>query len=186
MGLSPDLSGPNNLVIFTKEIKPNPSSWLTEGVAMVFYQKKQSVFGSLPKTGNYQENMLAYKKAQEEGSYDAFMINTKGHVTEGTTSNAWLIKNGVLYTPDLKSGVLEGLTRKTLFEMAEKKQLPLPLIEKSLSPEEFLNADECFITSTTRNILPVTKINQKPIASGLPGKQTLELLRLYLSFVENH
>lgn len=184
LGLDPDLSGDNNLVIFTKEIKPNPSWWTSDGVNMIFYQKKIAASGSLPKTGNYQENILANKEAHHQKAYDAFMINTQGFVTEGTTSNAWIIKNGNLYTPPLNDGVLEGLTRKTLIEMAKRQLLPLPLFEKSLTPEDFKSCDECFITSTTRNIVPVTKINGLGIGSGRPGGMTLELLRLYLEFVK--
>jgi branched-chain amino acid aminotransferase len=184
LGLDTQLSGPNNLIIFTKEIKPNPAWWLTDGVSMIFYQKEIEASGSLPKTGNYQENILANREAHERGAYDAFLINTHGKVTEGTTSNAWLIKDGVLYTPPLADGVLDGLTRKTLIEMSNQGKLFLPLIEKSLNKNDFIDADECFITSTTRNIVPVTKIENHAIQKGLPGVQTLELLKVYLDFVK--
>lgn len=184
LGLDPELCSDNNLVIFTKEIKPNPAWWTTDGVSMVFFQKTTPVSGSLPKTGNYQENILAHKEAHTKGAYDAFMVNTQGHVTEGTTSNAWIIKDGVLFTPPLSDGVLDGLTRKALMEMAKRQMLPLPLVEKSLTKEDFLAADECFITSTTRNIVPVTKMGQSLVGSGKPGGITLKLLGLYLEFVK--
>ncbi len=184
LGLDPELAEGNNLVIFAKEIKPNPAWWITDGVSMIFYQKEIEASGSLPKTGNYQENILANRKALGLGAYDAFMVSTHGHVTEGTTSNAWIIKNNILFTPPLLDGVLDGLTRKTLMEMSKRGQLPLPLVEKSLTREDFLGADECFITSTTRNIVPVTKIESMLIGSGKPGAKTLELLRLYLEFVK--
>lgn len=184
LGLDPALSGPNNLVVFTKEIKPNPAWWITDGVSMIFFQKKIEASGSLPKTGNYQENILANREATSRGAYDSFMINTHGHVTEGTTSNAWIIKNNILFTPPLADGVLEGLTRKTLLEMARRQMLPLPLVEKSLSKDDFLSADECFITSTTRNVVPVTKIESHLIGNGKPGALTLKLLELYLEFVK--
>ncbi len=183
LGLDPELSGPNNLIIFTKEIKPNPTWWTTKGVSMIFYQKKIAAQGSLPKTGNYQENILANNEAHHQKAYDAFMINTQGFVTEGTTSNAWIIKDNTLYTPPLSDGVLDGLTRKTLLEMARRKLLPIPLVEKSLTPEDFKTSDECFITSTTRNIVPVTTLESQSIGSAKPGAMTLELLRLYLEFV---
>ena len=184
LGLDTELSGANNLVIFAREIKPNPIEWLTHGVSMIFYQKEIEASGSLPKTGNYQENILANKQAHNRKVYDAFMVNTHGLVTEGTTSNAWIIKNGVLFTPPLSDGVLEGLTRKTLLEMSEAQLLPIPLVEKSLTKDEFLNAEECFITSTTRNIVPVTSIENQYINGGKPGKITMDLLKLYLDFVK--
>lgn len=184
LGLDTELSGPNNLIIFTKEIKPNPKEWLINGVSMIFYQKEIEASGSLPKTGNYQENILANREAHKRHAYDAFMVNTHGHVTEGTTSNAWIIKDGVILTAPLQDGVLDGLTRKTIIEMAHAHLLPLPLVEKSLTKEEILSADECFITSTTRNIVPVTSVENQAIKDGRPGKMTLELLKLYLDFVK--
>lgn len=184
LGLDPELAGPNNLIIFIKEIKPNPAYWLTDGVSMIFYQKTIKAQGSLPKTGNYQENILANKAAHEQKAYDAFLINTEGFVTEGSTSNAWIIKDKTLYTPPLTDGVLEGLTRKTILEMANRELLPIPLIEKSLTKIDLLTSDECFITSTTRNIVPVTVIESKAIGTGKPGALTLQLNKLYLEFVK--
>lgn len=181
LGLDPDLASANNLVIITKEIAPNPEWWLREGLAMIFYQKKSTQKGSLPKSGNYQENILAHKEALAQKAYDAIMLNHEGHVTEGTTSNIWIIKDGIIYTPPLSDGVLEGLTRKTLIEMATCEKIPL--VEKSLTPNDVKDSDECFISSTTRNLVPVTKIEGRPIGDGLPGKRTLELLKRYLHFV---
>ena len=170
-------------MIITKPITPNPESWLTKGVSVFFYQKKNSIKGSLPKTGNYQENMLAHKSALEKGAFDAFMVNPEGHVTEGTTSNVWLIKDGTIYTPALSCGVLDGLTRQALFLIAEHKKIAIK--EAILSRVDFLSADECFLTSTTRNLVPVTKIENQIIGNGLPGSKTLELLKTYLEFVSS-
>ncbi|MFA6235999.1 MAG: aminotransferase class IV [Bacteriovorax sp.] len=182
LGLDPALSSTNNLIIITKEIKPNPDWWYKTGVSMIFYQKHSTQVGSLPKSGNYQENILAHKAALLKNAYDAIMVNHEGHATEGTTSNIWIVKNGVVFTPPLADGVLEGLTRKTLFEMARSEKITI--IEKSLTPDEITKADECFISSTTRNLVPVTKIEDQMIGSGLPGKMTLELLESYLRFVQ--
>lgn len=186
LGLDTEMSESNNLIIFSREISPNPDWWLTKGFSMIFTTKTTSLSGALPKSGNYQENMLALKAAKAAGVTDALMVNPNGFVTESTTSNAWIIKNNTLLTPPLSDGVLEGLTRKTLFEMAQQKLLPLPLREQSLSKSDFLSADECFITSTTRNLVPVAEIDHQKIASGLPGKVTLNLLERYLNFVENN
>lgn len=186
LGLDAEMSEANNLIIFSSEITPNPDWWLTKGFSMIFTTKTTSLRGALPKSGNYQENMLALKAAKAAGVTDAFMVNPNGFVTESTTSNAWIIKNNIVLTPPLSDGVLEGLTRKTLFEMAQKKLLSLPLIEQSLTKLDFLEADECFITSTTRNLVPVTEIDHQKIASGTPGNLTLNLLERYLNFVQNN
>lgn len=177
IGLDPDLASLNNLIIMTKEIKPNPTWWYTDGVSMVFYQKQTSNTGPLPKAGNYIENMLAYREAKEKKAHDAIMINPEGFITESTTSNIWLVKNGKIQTPALSAGVLEGITRKTMLRM-------LPYIEeKNLTKEDFLMADECFITSTTRDLVPVISINNQKIGDGTPGKETLKLLSLYRAYV---
>jgi branched-chain amino acid aminotransferase len=185
LGLDPNLCEQNNLIIMTKAIHPNPESWTKSGVAMIFAQKLSTQKGPLPKTGNYQDNILAYKLALSRGAFDAIMINNDGHVTEGTTSNIWIIKDKTIYTPALIDGVLPGLTRQTLLKMAVHNKLPLnlKLIEKSLTRKDFEKADECFLTSTTRNLVPVTRLEGHPVGNGLPGIGTLSLLKSYLAFV---
>ena len=183
LGLDPDLAPSNNLIIISKGILPNPEWWYTSGLSMIFHQKKSTQRGSLPKSGNYQENILAHKAALKNKVFDAIMVNTEGHVTESSTSNIWLIKDGIIKTPALKDGVLEGLTRKTIIEMAMRKNLNI--VETSLTPKDFTEADECFITSTTRNIVPVTIISGQKIGDGHPGKRTLQLLNMYLKYVSD-
>jgi len=186
LGLDPELSGPNNLIIFARKIAPNPDWWLKTGLSVIFSSKKLNETGALPKTGNYQENMLAYKIAKEAGVDDALMVNNDGFVTEGTTSNVWMVKNNILLTPPLSAGILDGLTRKTLLEMASCSKLPVKLIEENLTKKDFLDAEECFITSTTRNLVPVTSIDGQKIGSGKPGSVTIDLLNRYLEYVQNN
>lgn len=177
LGLDPDLATLNNLVIITKEIKPNPTWWYDRGVNMIFHQKKSANTGALPKAGIYVENMLALHEAKRKNVFDAIMINPDGNVTEGTTSNIWLVKNGQIFTPPLSVGILEGLTRKALLELNPK------IIEKKLTPNEFLAADECFLSSTTRDLVPVVSIDNCQIGSGTPGPMTMNLLKLYREYV---
>jgi len=181
LGLDPALASKNNLVIITKAITENPTWWLERGISAVFYQKNSSERGSLPKTGNYQENMLAFKKAQLLGADDAIMLNSDGHLCEGTTSNLWIFKNNELLTPSLTLGLLDGLTRKAIFEVCSLHKIPCK--EAILTQSDLQNADEAFITSTTRNLVPLTKIEGSTIGSGRPGPKTLHLLKLYLDYV---
>lgn len=183
LGLDPDLSLGQNLIIFTKEIKENPASWLSEGVKMIFYKKAHHMKGSLPKTGDYRENLMAHKAAKAKNAYDAIMVSPDGFVTECTTANIWIITQNQLITPPLKDGVLEGLTRKAIFQIMTRSKGQLYLVEKSLTEAEILSADECFMTSTTRNLVPITSIDGKKIGPGVAGPKTLALLNEYLSFV---
>lgn len=177
LGLDPDLALTNNLIIITKEIKPNPSWWYETGVSMIFHKKASSNVGPLAKAGNYIENMLAYRDAKHQGAFDAIMINPDGFITEGTTSNIWLVKNGRIYTPPLSVGILEGLTRKTLLEVDQTIE------EKKLIAQDFLEADECFLSSTTRDLVPVISIDNHQIGTGTPGQVTLKLLSQYRDYV---
>jgi branched-chain amino acid aminotransferase len=174
LGLNPDLAVSENLIIYAKELTANPDWWYQAGVSLTTYQKESSSKGSLPKTGNYIENMLAYRQALTQNFYDSIMINNDGNITECTTSNIWMVKNGVIYTPHLNDGVLPGLTRATLLAMK-----PNLIKETQLTLPELLAAEECFITSTTREIVPVTRINDKIIGNGKPGSVTLSLLDDY-------
>lgn len=183
LGLDPELSLGQNLIIFTKEIKENPASWLSEGVKMIFYKKTHHMKGSLPKTGDYRENLMAHKSALANKAYDAIMVSPEGYATECTTANIWIITQNHLMTPPLSDGVLEGLTRKALFELMTSRTHKLKLVEKSLTEADILSADECFMTSTTRNLVPITSIDGQKIGLGVPGPQTLNLLKEYLSFV---
>lgn len=177
LGLDPELAISENLIIYVKELKPNPTWWYETGVKLGFYQKESSSKGSLPKTGNYIENMLAHRKAISLGLYDSIMINNDGHITECTTSNIWLVKNSVIFTPSLDEGVLPGLTRSTILSMPRQ----FPIVETKLTPQAVIDADECFITSTTREIVPVTEVDLKKIGNGTPGPITIKILQEYRS-----
>ncbi len=105
------------------------------------------------------------------------MLNWEGYVAEGTISNVFLIKKGVLYTPGLETGILEGVTRDLVLRLARRKRIPVR--ESRLSPRPLLDADECFITNTTMEVMPVTRVNRKRVGSGRPGPVTAALARAY-------
>jgi branched-chain amino acid aminotransferase len=177
LGLNPDLSDAENLIIYLKELTPNPDWWYTAGINLTTFQKETSSKGSLPKTGNYIENMLAHRKALKNNFYDSIMINNDGFVTECTTSNIWLIKDQTIYTPSLDEGVLPGLTRSTILSMSPF--LKYKMVETKLVLKDFLKADECFITSTTREIVPVKSIENQLIGKNPPGPITKFLIDEY-------
>lgn len=183
LGLDLKTAMHNNLVIMIKPVQELPLTTYENGVPLTFYQKKSSNYGELPKTGNYQENILALRYAHNMNFFDSLMINQLGFVTEASTSNVWIIKDNVIYTPPLSDGLLGGLTRKTLFEMDRLGHLHIKLIEKSLTKSEVINADEVFLTSTIRRIVPVSKIDNVVISNGKAGENTLKILKTYTEFV---
>jgi len=128
------------------------------------------------KSGNYLNNVLALIEARREKAVEAVMINAGGFLTECTTSNIFLVKDGVVKTPGLDQGLLEGVTRGFILEVCSA--LNLPLEETALKPEEMLVADEVFITSTTRDVMPVSLIGAHRIART-PGSVTLKIANAY-------
>jgi branched-chain amino acid aminotransferase len=112
------------------------------------------------------------------------MLNWKGYVAEGTISNIFTVKKGVLHTPDLETGILEGITRDLVLHLARMEKVPTR--ELLMRPKELLKADECFITNTTVEVLPVTSIDGHPVGDGRPGPITEKLIQAYRNEVLHH
>ncbi len=171
--------GSNNLIIISKGKNENPLEWYQKGVHLIISSEQRGHDDLAPgiKAGNYLHSMKALQEAKAKGAYDALLLGGNGEITEGTTFNIWMIKNQAIYTPPLSTGILEGITRRELFKIAKEHQFSI--IEKVFKPDELLNADEVFLTSSGRELVPVTKIENTTIGTGNPGFLTLKLLELY-------
>ena len=183
--LDPSLSGPNNLIIIAREFKENPKDWYERGINVIISNIERTsikAFDPNIKSGNYLNNVMAYMTAKKEGAFDAVMLNSLGHITEGTTSNIWMVKDNKVYTPPLSSGLLDGITRKTILVLAKKSGLIVE--QKNLTPDDLINADEAFLTATTKEVVPIARVNNAPIGMGEPGKVTLSILKLYRAFIQ--
>ncbi|TNE97745.1 MAG: branched-chain-amino acid aminotransferase [Deltaproteobacteria bacterium] len=187
IGLDPSLAVKNNLVIITKKLPENPTWWYDSGVEMivasVLRNPKESMDPAI-KSGNYLNNVLAYSQAKKQGAFDAIMLNADGMVTEGTTNNIWIVKDGKLKTPPLAAGLLSGITRKIVLELAFDNKIPAA--EENFTPEELKDADECFLTSSTKELVPITKIDGISIGSGRPGELTKRLHQIYRQHVKDY
>jgi branched-chain amino acid aminotransferase len=128
------------------------------------------------KSGNYLNNVLAYKEAREAAASEAIMLNVQGHVTEATTSNVFIVKNGVVKTPAMKEGLLEGVTRGFVLKVCQ--HLGLRCEETAITGDELLGADEVFLTGTTRDVMPVGMIGKHKIKLT-PGSLTLKIANAY-------
>tara|TARA_B100000683_G_C12479992_1_gene550999 strand:- start:973 stop:1878 length:906 start_codon:yes stop_codon:yes gene_type:complete len=186
ISLDPGEGVKNNLIIIAQEHLPFPSSWYENGVHVVITNvvrvSKESVDPNV-KSGNYLNNVMAFMQAKREKAFDSIMLNHKGHVTQGTTSNVWIVKDNTIKTPPLQAGILEGITRKTLLQLA-KSDDSLKIEQVNFTAEELINADECFLTSTMKEIVPVTQIDNSPIGTGTVGPLTVKLHSLYSDFVK--
>ena len=185
ISLDPNTATKNNLVIITKELKENPAWWYEKGVSVIIADTKRNPISSIDpniKSGNYLNNVLAMAEARDQGVFDAIMLNHQGQVTEGTTSNIWCVRADEFITPPLEAGLLSGITRQTLMTLARASGMVVK--EQNLTPEELLGAQEVFLTSSTKLLVPITKIDSQVISNGAPGPKTLKLLDIYSKWIE--
>lgn len=133
------------------------------------------------KSLNLLGNILAKKKATDCGAFEA-ILHRGETVTEGSSANVWIVKNGKLFTHEVNHFILNGITRQRVIEISHKKGFQYE--ERAFTVKELLNADEVFITSTTIEIVPITTIGDKQISDGTPGEVTKQLQSLFVKEIE--
>jgi D-alanine transaminase len=126
--------------------------------------------------------VLGKQAAKEAGAFEAWLVNAAGEVTEGTSSNAWIIKDGAVYTQPPGPHILNGITRMRLIQLARSNGITV--VEQPFTPAQALAADEAFLSASTMYALPVVAIDGQPIGDGKPGPLTLRLRGLYEAFIE--
>jgi branched-chain amino acid aminotransferase len=129
------------------------------------------------KSLNYLNNILAKIEANNAGVEEAIMLNAEGYVSECTGDNLFLVKGNDLLTPPLSAGALYGITRGTVMDLA--RDLGLKVSEPNLTRYDVFNADECFLTGTGAEVIPVTKVDGRVIGTGKPGPVTRKLVLKY-------
>ena len=127
--------------------------------------------------GNYLNSYLAGLDAADDGYDEAVLLDTNGHVAEGTGENIFLVRDGTLYTPGLESDILLGITRTSVIQIA--KDLGYPVVEKLLSVNELLTADEAFFSGTYAEIAPIREVSHYAIGDGRPGPITRDILEMF-------
>ncbi|MEO7273690.1 MAG: aminotransferase class IV [Vicinamibacterales bacterium] len=168
-------------VVIVVKAQPAPDPRLrNEGIAIALVPILRNHPGSVNpiiKSNNLLNNALAMQEAHRRGAEEALMCNYRGELSECSQSNVFLIRNGVALTPRSKAGLLEGITRAFLFQVGQ--EVGVAVEEATLMPADLATADEMFITSTTREISPVVRIDERVIGSGKPGEVTLRLWDAY-------
>lgn len=185
-GLLP--SGPTEptTIILAHPLDTVPDRLYRKGARAVTLSIRKSSGTTLAgiKTTSYAENVIGRRMAKRQGVDEGIFLNTEGDLCEGTASNIFVIKYGNLYTPDTDSGCLPGITREVVLELAPKAGLKPA--ERALSPIDLADADEAFLTSSTREIVPLVEVDGEGIGDGTPGPLTSELHHLYSQMVEKH
>jgi branched-chain amino acid aminotransferase len=161
-------------------VKEYPKPCYEKGIHVALVSIKRNARDALNpniKTGNYLNNILAKMEANKLGAQDAIMVNAWGHLTEGTTSNLFFVREGHILTPSQDCGILSGITREMVIQLSKENGFH---IEEGKWPgEELYEADEIFLTGTIKKVMPVSHLDGRPVGSGKPGPVTLKLMRLY-------
>jgi len=175
LGLDPrKCKGTAQVIIITDKITLYPQEFYKNGLDIITAETQQNPIEALSphiKSLNYLNNILAKIEAIDAGLQEAIMLNAKGYVTECTGDNIFIIKNGTIYTPPSSVGLLRGVTRDAVIDIAKAKKVKL--IKAPFKCNRIYNADECFLTGTAAEIIPVVKVDKKKIGNGKPGKATL-------------
>lgn len=134
------------------------------------------------KSNNFLENILARTEAQRAGADEGLWLNTRGLVCEGTISNVFLVRDGELFTPHEGCGLLPGITRRIVLDLAAQSGLKAQ--EAEVTPKDLRTADEAFLTNSLLELMPLTEIDGQPVGSGRPGAVTQKLQGWYREVVE--
>jgi len=170
------------LVITCKRLKPVPAKYLEEGVGVITLPDLRWKRCDI-KTIGLLANVLGKQRATEEGAYEAWQIDPEGNVTEGTSTNAWIVtKDKKIVTRPLGPEILPGVTRRALLELLESTDFTLE--ERSFTLDEAFSAAEAFLTSSSVYLLPITRIDGKKVGNGKPGDFSKRLRQLYLDHAE--
>ena len=176
-----------NVIIYFRHLDPVPDEWYERGVSIATTGRLRNPKKALDpniKSGNYLNNVLAFMDAVKIKAIESIMVNSQGLITEGTTSNIFSVKNGILITPPVEFDILQGITRKIVLALA--KNLKIPAKEAGSTPAELENSDEVFLTSSTREVLPVRFVNGKEIGAPGMGPITKQLAAAYKEFVREY
>jgi len=180
LGLNPNRCKTPSVIIIAGKIQVYPEQLYARGMDIVTVPTVRNLHSALNpaiKSLNYLNNILAKIEANNSGVEEAVMLNSEGFVSECTADNLFIIKEGKLFTPPLSAGALYGITRHTVMELAEKSGVPVS--EPNLTRYDLFNADECFLTGTGAEIMPVIKIDGRVIGTGKPGPITRKLVTEY-------
>lgn len=174
-----------NLLISCKPYTPPSEKLYESGVNLCWVTSVMAEHGILSqlKTTSYLSRVLARREALKKSCFEGLMLNAHGHVTEGSGSNIFIVKNSILCTPPIQEGLLMGVTRQQVIHLAEKEGIEVE--ERVLLPEDILKADEVFITSTLKEIMPVAKVEGQNIKES-PGLITQKLFEIYRDTVQWH
>jgi branched-chain amino acid aminotransferase len=180
LGLDPNRTAEPQVIIITDFISLYPRELYEKGLEIITVSVVRNHPAALSpriKSLNYLNNILAKIEGLQAGCLEALMLNTKGEVAECTGDNVFLVRDGVLLTPPIEAGILEGVTRQAVIELARQRQLEVR--EIPLTKHDVYIADEMFLTGTAAEVIPVVKVDSRVIGAGQPGAITRDLMERF-------
>ncbi len=180
-----DEQGKVTLLITAAKLQPYPAEYYKKGVLVVLCPFRQNADEPTcgHKTTSYFSRMIALNRAHQKRAAEALWFTTDNRLAEGCISNVFLVKDSVLYTPPIETPVLAGIARKTVCQIALKNSIKL--VEKGLSIDDVLAADEIFLTNVIMQIMPVTAVEKHAVSDGKVGTITKEMQKSFDEFVES-
>jgi branched-chain amino acid aminotransferase len=180
LGLDPNRCSDPRVIVITDRIALYPEELYQKGLEIVTVSTQRNHPAALSpriKSLNYLNNILAKIEGLQAGCIEALMLNHKGEVAECTGDNIFLVRAGRVMTPPLEAGVLEGVTRDAVIELA--REAKIPVAETPFTRHDVYIADECFLTGTAAELIPVVKVDSRTIGDGKPGPITRDLPRRF-------
>lgn len=186
LGLNPLLCPKASVFIIAAKITLYPEDMYKNGLTVVTCATRRIPHGALSpmvKSLNYLNNVLAKIEAQQAGAGEGLMLNEQGYVAECTGDNIFTVKNGQVFTPPISAGALAGVTREAMFHIAA--QLGVTITEPNMTRYDIYTADECFLTGTAAEVIPVAKLDTRVIGDGKPGPLTLKFIEKFHELTAN-
>jgi branched-chain amino acid aminotransferase len=180
LGLNPYLCPKASMFIIASTIQLYPQEYYDKGLALITCATRRPAPAALMpqvKSLNYLNNIMAKVEAIQAGALEAIMLNEQGYVAECTGDNIFILKNGVLITPLISDGGLDGITRSVILQLADR--LGIPVQERSITRYDIFIADECFITGTAAEVIPVISLDSRSIGEGAPGPLTKRFIEAF-------
>lgn len=180
LGLNPNKCKRPSVIVIADKIQLYPEEYYERGLEIITVPTVRNLHSALNpaiKSLNYLNNILAKIEANNGGCEEAIMLNSEGFVSECTGDNIFIVKGNQLLTPPLSAGALYGITRGVVIDLG--RESGMNVAEPNLTRYDLFNADECFLTGTGAEIVPVVRIDGRVIGSGKPGPVTLELVEKY-------
>jgi len=184
LGLDPNRTSDPQVIIIADSISLYPEEYYQNGLKIITASTIRSHPAALSpriKSLNYLNNIMAKIEGLQAGCIEALMLNHKGEVAECTGDNIFIVKKGVIQTPPKDAGILEGITRNAILDLA--KEHGIPAEETTLTRHDLFVADECFLTGSAAEVIPVVSIDGRPIGSGSVGDMTTKLMAAFKKLV---